>query len=108
MEILESSNITATPWWTIVAVIMIGSGIVLGLIAFVDEQIGKSAIFLIIALIGLLIIFITPTEIPTDKMSYTVEITDDTLYQTLINKGYSFKRIFENKEIYTIIGDVLQ
>ena len=108
MEILESSNITATPWWTIVAVIMIGSGIVLGLIAFVDEQIGKSVIFLIVALIGLLIMFITPTEISTDKMSYTVEITDDTLYQTLINKGYSFKRIFENKEIYTIIGDVLQ
>ena len=108
MEILESSNITATPWWTIVSVIMIGGGIVLGLIAFVDEQIEKSAIFLIIALIGLLIRFITPTEIPTDKMSYTVEITDNTLYQTLIDKGYSFKRIFENKEIYTIIGDVLQ
>ena len=104
MEILEITQVTKIAWWLAAAIMAF---FVCGALATNDAPI-PTIIFALLALIALVIIVIAPSEIPTDQMSYTVEITDPAQYQILVEKGYSFKRLFENKEIYTIIGDVLQ
>ena len=108
MEILTTSPVMVTPWWTPVAVVLTAVCAVGAIIAANEEAYIPTAILSIISIIAIVVIIFTPSEVPTDKMSYTIEITDPTQYQILIEKGYSFKRLFENKEIYTIIGDVLQ
>ena len=108
MEILSSSTITTAAWWFTVAVGATLFGAIIALLAALNNHNIVALIFAFIVLAGLVVIFVAPHEIPTDKMSYTVEITDNTLFQSLINKGYTFKRLFESKEIYTIVGDVLK
>ena len=108
MEILETTQVMRLAWWVpLAAGILITSGI----IAVISASNDQCALFMIssilcIAAVGVLIF--TPTYIPNEQMSYTIEITDPAQYQILVEKGYSFKRLFENKEIYTIIGDVLK
>ena len=108
MEILESCVVTNTAWWLPVSMAVACICLPLAIIAVSNEAHFPAALFATIALIAIAVIIFAPSKVPTDKMSYTIEITDPVQYQILIEKGYSFKRLFENKEIYTIIGDVLQ
>ena len=108
MEILEIAQITKMTWWCLASIIALFACSILAIMFISDHAYLPAAIFAIIALAAIAVIIFTPSTVPTDKISYTIEITDPTQYQILVEKGYSFKRLFENKEIYTIIGDVLQ
>ena len=108
MEILATSPVMVVPWWIPVAILLTVVCTVCAIIAANEEAYIPTTILSIIAIIAIVIIIFAPHEIPSDKMSYTIEITDQAQYQILVEKGYLFKRLFENKEIYTIIGDVLQ
>ena len=108
MEILATSQVMLTPWWIPVAMILTVTCAVGAIIAASNEAYIPTIILSIIAIIAIIVIIFAPHEVPSDKMSYTIEITDSTQYQFLIKKGYTFERLFENKEIYTIIGDVLK
>jgi len=107
MEILATAAITKVAWYVplIIAVFFI-SGIMAIVTASNDAYIALT-ICALLSIASIILILTLPTEIPNGQMSYTIEITDSAQYQTLIEKGYTFKRLFENKEIYTIIGDVL-
>lgn len=112
MEILKTTQLMITPWWFPVSIIVIFVAILVAFGATISQEDGKISIALIISIIimiiaGCIMIFM-PSEIPSGQMSYTVEITDPAQYQFLVDKGYSFTHLFENKQIYTIIGDVLQ
>ena len=108
MEILESSVVTNVAWWFPISLGITCICLPLAIIAVSNDAHFPAALFAVIALVAIAVMIFAPSKVPTDKMSYTIEITDPTQYQILIEKGYSFKRLFENKEIYTIIGDVLQ
>jgi hypothetical protein len=108
MEILESYVVTNAAWWFCVSLAITCICLSLTIVAIINDAYLPAAIFAIITLAAIAVMIFAPSEVPTDKMSYTVEITDPAQYQILIEKGYSFKRLFKNKEIYTIIGDVLQ
>ena len=107
MEILTTAAIMKVAWYVplIVAVFFI-SGIMSIVTASNDTYIAFT-ICVLLCVASIILIFTLPTEIPNGQMSYTIEITDSAQYQTLVEKGYTFKRLFKNKEIYTIIGDVL-
>lgn len=112
MEILETTQLMITPWWLPTAIIVLfGAFLVAFGVSVTHEKNDITPAFiisLVIMIIAGCIIIFAPSEIPSGQMSYTIEITDPVQYQFLVKKGYSFTRIFENKEIYTIIGDVLQ
>lgn len=108
MEILKIAEVTEVAWWFIVSIITVAVSLLsIILAAFYDCDV-IAIIFTIIGVIAVIVIIFAPSVIPTGEMSYTIEITDPSQYQILVEKGYSFERLFENKEIYTIIGDVLQ
>lgn len=108
MEILASTVVTEIAWWTL---ILIGTFIV-GFICFIigasidQEVLGITGVIVFIISMGLLTFL--PNEQPTDKMKYTIEITDSTKYKELVDAGYEFKKVYETKEIYEIKGDALE
>ena len=108
MEILESHEVLILAWWVAVSAgILIASGIV-AIIAASDDL---HVLFMICALLcitAVCVLIFAPTYIPNGQMSYTIEITDPAQYRTLVESEYSFTKLYETKEIYTIIGDVLQ
>ena len=108
MEILTTAEIMKVAWYIplIIAVFFI-SGIMAIVTAFNDAYI-TFTICVLLCVASIILILVLPTEISNGQMSYTIEITDSAQYQTLVEKGYTFKRLFDNREIYTIIGDVLQ
>jgi hypothetical protein len=108
MEILAMTEVMKVAWYVplIIAVFFI-SGI-MAIIAASNDAYITLAICALLSIASIILILTLPTEIPNGQMSYTIEITNPEQYQILIEKGYSFKRLFENKEIYTIIGDALQ
>lgn len=46
--------------------------------------------------------------IESGRYKYTVEITEESKYKELIEKGYEFKRVYDNREIYNISGAPLE
>ncbi len=109
MEILAVEPIMVASTITgILFLVLIVSGIILFICDKCDTEIGMiiSGILCAIAGIALLISFLFPVESGTYK--YTVEITEESKYKELIEEGYEFKRVYDNKEIYNISGAPLE
>ena len=107
MEILEFHVIETAAWWFYALLL---GGTILGITGFAifDDSGIAAAISWILAVACFITVIAVPSSVPTDKMSYTIEITDSTKYQELVEKGYTFSRVYENREIYIIEGDELK
>lgn len=71
-----------------------------------DAFITITGIFLAVIVVTFLISINFPVE--SGNYKYTVEITDNTKYQELIEDGYKFTRVYDNKAIYEIKGAPLE
>lgn len=111
MEILKTAQIVTTGFLGILAIF---SMIISFLVAIISFAFGEyktgiiGGIIFSICLIGILVFPSHTIQVPTGKWAYTVEITDQTKYHELISKGYEFKKVYDNKEIYEITGDELK
>ena len=46
---------------------------------------------------------------PTGMAEYTVEITDDSYFKWIVDNGYTIKdKLYENRNIYKIVGAVME
>ena len=109
MEILAASPIMAASALTgILLLALIVSGTIFFICDKCDAEIGMiiSGILCAIAGIALIISFAFPVE--SGEYKYTVEITEESKYKELINEGYTFKRVYDNREIYEITGAPLE
>ena len=108
MEILSVTPITDVTWCgKLLFVIMVIAGL-LALFAAHDHDVGFAAGCCVVVII-LVVILLTCPMIQEDKETaiYTVEITDSEQYQKLIEDGYTFKRVYDNREIYKIQGPII-
>lgn len=76
--------------------------------AFMTDEIKAGVAMSILVLMTIIVMFFNPPFPNSGKVSYTVEITDTSKYQELIEKGYEFSRVYENHNIYIIKGDELE
>jgi len=111
MEILKATQITTTGFLGALAILGAFISFIITIVSFaIDEP--KIAIIwgiiFIICLIGIFGFSSYTIDVPTGKWAYTVEITEPTKYHELIDKGYEFKKAYDNKEIYVITGDELK
>lgn len=108
MEIMSQSNISIISIWGWIAIC---SGLFGGTILLVSMSV-KSGIGVIIGLtlsiISLCLFIFAPLNNLTDQAKYIVEITDQSKYKELIDAGYTFQRLYENYNIYEIVGGVLK
>lgn len=108
MEILASSAMVEFTWhFQVLVVLAIAAGII-STVGFSTDYPKIGIIGLIVVIVCIVLIFILPATRETDTMKYTVEITDADQFKILAQKGYTFKQLFENKEIYEIVGEVLK
>ena len=108
MEILESHDITTISGLYFIAV-AVGASFVTFLFAALCTGKKQTALWCGIVVIIAGIILFTVNPYPTvGKTSYTVEITDNSKYKELVESGYKFSRVYENRNIYIIEGDILE
>lgn len=109
MEILAVEPIMALGAVTGIAfLIVIITGILFGICCKADTEAGMaiSGICLAIAMVVLIGSIFFPEE--SGNYKYTVEITEESKYKELIEEGYEFKRVYDNREIYNISGAPLE
>lgn len=109
MEILDTAEVMIPN----LTGLLVALGVTLGIIIICIGAKYESDITLIIGCLiflgSIVMAFIIPNQIPDPtKMKYTVEITDESTFKELVNKGYSFTKLFDTKEIYEIVGDVFK
>ena len=107
MEIFECHEVMVTSLWVALSIALVVAFSTMAVIAHSNNYKILLIICLTFCIAAIVMLFFVPTEVPNGQMSYTVEITDPTQYKILIEKGYTFKQLFETKEIYTIVGEVL-
>lgn len=108
MEILASSAMVEFTWhFQVLVLLAIVAGIV-STVGFSTDYPKVGSISFIILIVCLVLAFTLPITRETGTIKYTVEITDADQFKILAQKGYTFKQLFENKEIYEIVGEVLK
>lgn len=109
MEILEASApIMNFASWQGIAIIVLIIGISCALGSWtIDSEAGIIAGSILCG-VAILTMFFAPWQVPTGKYSTTIEITDKSKYEELINANYDFTRVYENRDIYVITGDEIE
>ena len=104
MEILSSQILKEFSLWSALSFSGTIIALAMAIILLKEESTFPGIIFLAICVICFIILISIPAFKETGEISYTIEITDSSLYKTLIDKGFKFTKLFENKDIYTIVG----
>lgn len=47
-------------------------------------------------------------DVPTKTHKYVVEITDAEKYKELVDNGYTLDKLYDNRDIYMMTGDVIE
>ena len=112
MEILLDSGIVTKVGGGFILILFLS--IIVGMLGFLSVSDGLwktgAACFLVVVLCIAVMIFVPACSliVPTDVHRYVVEITDENKYKELIDNGYSLDKLYENRNIYKITGDVLE
>ena len=104
MEILSSQIMKEMSLWSALSFSGTLIALVMAIILLKEEYTFLGTMFLAISIVCFIILISIPIYKETGEISYTIEITDSSSYKTLIDKGFRFEKLFENKDIYTIIG----
>ena len=109
MEILAVQPLAELSRWFIPLILMGIGFAIYGIIAYTNKETRIfGVICLIIAFICGIVVNVFPMRRPANQYKYTIEITDQNKYQELIDKNYVFTKLYENREIYNIVGDELK
>ncbi len=104
MEILSSQIMKEMSLWSALSFSGTLIALVTAILLLKEGDVFPGTLFLAISVVCFIILVSIPIYKETGEISYTIEITESSLYKTLIDKGFRFKKLFENKDIYTIIG----
>ena len=104
MEILNTAPVTIIAPWTMLCAVIGTICIVLTVSFLTDEKLISAAVTASLALIAMIIIVACPRELPTERQTYVVEITDDSYFSELISHNFTLKRLYDNRNIYEIEG----
>ena len=104
MEILNTAPVMIIAPWTTLCAIVAVICIVLTIFFLTDEKMIAMAVTASLTLIAMIIILTCPRELPTERQTYIVEITDDSYFSELISHNFTLKRLYDNRNIYEIEG----
>lgn len=112
MEILlDCGMVTKTGAGFFLALFFIIVGTMLGILLLTDDCWKSGIVCFGIAAMGIMSLITIPecrANIPTNVYKYVIEITDENKYKELVDSGYSLDKLYENRNIYKITGDVLE
>lgn len=116
MEILKDVVIMDWPQWVDICFILNLVAMVITIILFATLNNDSSGGHCFAAIVGLLmsialvvVMAVGAKKVPTGEHTYTVSITEPTVYKELIDKGYKISEpLYDNMDIYEVTGDPLQ
>lgn len=112
MEVLlDYGMVTRVGGGFFLALFFIIVGTLIGILLLTEDFWKSGIVCLGIAAIGIMSLITIPecrANIPTNVYKYVIEITDENKYKELVDSGYSLDKLYENRDIYVITGDVLE
>ena len=107
MEILLVEPIINTPWYVLMFIVIATISTAIGLFALNEKAWAVSIFCAMIVLICIMWFIILPRKEISEDQHYVIEITDDSYYKTLIDKGYNLNKLYENRNIYELNAPTL-
>lgn len=102
MEILLVEPIINTPWYVPMFIIFASIGTLIGFFAIYEEAWPICISCAIIAVVCIVLLIVLPHKVTSENQHYVIEITDDSYYKTLVDKGYNLNKLYENRNIYEL------
>ena len=93
----------------IVGAVLIIIGLVISALdKFADESNFFLAVGISLTIGASFLALVIPNEYATGKYKTIIEITDNSKYQELVDNKYEFTKLYENRNIYEIVGDEVE
>ena len=116
MEILKDVAIMEWPDWVAVVFMLNIAVILTTIILFSTLENSSSDGHCFAAVVGFIVsvaliatLVIGAKKAPTGEHTYTISITEPTVYKELIDKGYKISEpLYDNRNIYEVTGNPLQ
>lgn len=116
MEILKDVVIMEWPQWVDIVFILSAMAACITIILFGTLNNSSSGghcfaagFGFLITIAFVIILAVGAKKVPTGEHTYTVSITEPTVYKELIDKGYKISEpLYDNKDIYEVTGGPLQ
>lgn len=107
MEILLVEPIIDTPWYVLMFISLAAISTAIGFLALSEKSWAVSIVCAIIAVACIVLLIVLPRKVTSENQHYVIEITDDSYYKTLIDKGYNLNKLYENRNIYELNAPTL-
>lgn len=104
MEVLKADVIVEVPWWQYFALGLGVVGVLVAVISSIIKDYNWTFVGIATIAVAIILALFSPQEIYTEKWRSTVEITELEYYKLFVQEGYTFNRIYDEREIYEIVG----
>ena len=104
MEVLRADIIMEVTWWQYFAFCLGVVGLVVFLLCINMREYMNAIIGVTMIAAGLIVFIFTPQRVPTGDWHTTVEITELEYYKQFVQEGYTFERVYDEREIYVLEG----
>lgn len=112
MEILlDQGAITVMGSGGIIAIVIMFLSLIGIVVTMCLDHYDIASFFIMMLLLSIVIPCLFPEytfDVPTKTHNYVVEITDAEKYKELVDNGYTLDKLYDNRDIYTMTGDVIE
>lgn len=107
MEILLVEPIINTMTYRPLIIIIAVICAVVSFLAFTEKAWGIGSFCACVTIACIILVVVLPSKVTSKNQHYVIEITDDSYYKTLIDKGYNLNKLYENRNIYELNAPTL-
>jgi len=112
MEILlDRGAVTVMGYGAVIAIFVMFISLCAVIVTICLDRYDIAGVFFGIFLFTCVISIIYPEytfDVPTKTHKYVVEITDAEKYKDLVDNGYTLDKLYDNRDIYMLTGDVIE
>ena len=112
MEILlDRGVVTVMGYGAIIAIFAMVFGLIAVIVTVCLDHYELAGFFVMIVILAIILPIIYPEytfDVPTKTHKYVVEITDEEKYKELVDNGYTLDKLYDNRDIYMLTGDVIE
>ena len=112
MEILlDRGVVTTMGYGAVIAIFTMVFGLIAVIVSVCSNHYELAGFFVMMVILAIVLPIIYPEytfDVPTKTHKYVVEITDAEKYKDLVDNGYTLDKLYDNRDIYMLTGDVIE
>lgn len=112
MEILlDRGAVTVMGFGAVIAIFAVFFSFIAVIVSVCLDHYELAVFFVMVVILAIVLPIIYPEytfDVPTKTHKYVVEITDAEKYKDLVDNGYTLDKLYDNRDIYMLTGDVIE